>query len=155
MKKILAFFAAAFLSINAFAISIPVTEGMVNYQVKQQFPKTIKKIELSNPQIVFLENKSVLCMEGIPRIMFLDKQFKFCATFRPVWNEKLSRLEATHLELTDMDVEGVGSLSPATKVILNEVMIGLEPLVLYKADSWLMKQISGIEVEKGTMYLKF
>lgn len=154
MKKfILAIF--AMLSMNAFAISIPVTEGMVNSQVREQFPKTIKKIELSNPQIVFLDNKSVICIDGVPRIMFLDKTFKFCATFRPVWNAQLGRLEATHLELTDFDIEGVGSVSPATKVLLNEVMIGLEPLVLYKTDSWILKQITAVEVQKGTMYLKF
>lgn len=112
MKKfILAIF--SMLSMNAFAISIPVTEGMVNSQVREQFPKTIKKIELSNPQIVFLDNKSVICIDGVPRIMFLDKPFKFCATFRPVWNAQLGRLEATHLELTDFDIEG--SVSPEPK----------------------------------------
>lgn len=155
MKKMISFFILIFINFNVFALSIPVNQGMVNYQIQQQFPKTIKKIELSNPQIVFIDNKSILCMDGIPKIMFLDKKFKFCATFKPVWNEKLSRLEATNLELNSMDIDGVGSLSSATKIILNEVLISLEPLVLYKSDSWLIKQISSIEVEKGTMYLKF
>lgn len=155
MNKIFTFIIATMLSMNAFAISLPITEGIVNNQVREQFPKTVKKIEFSNPHIVFLENKSVLCIDGIPRIMFLDKPFKFCATFKPVWNEKEARLEATHLELNDFDIEGVGSLSGTQKLLLNEVLINLEPLVLYKSDSWFMKQITSIEVQKGTMYLKF
>lgn len=155
MKKLM-FFILALMSMSAYAISLPVTEGMVNSQVSKSFPKTVKKIELSNPQIVLLDGgKSVLCMDGLPRIMFLDKSFKFCATFKPQWNEQLTQLEATHLELTDMDIQGVGTVSKGLKVILNEVLIGLEPVVLYKSDSWLMKQVSSIEVEKGMMYLKF
>jgi hypothetical protein len=154
MKKIIFAFLTMF-SLNAFAMSIPVTEGMVNSKVSGAFPKTVKKIELSNPQITLLEGKSVLCMDGVPRIMFLDKPFKFCASFKPAWNEKEARLEATHLELMNMDINGVGNVPSSLRVILNEVLVGIEPLVLYKSDSWFLKQISTIEVEKGMMYLKF
>lgn len=155
MNKFFIFIIATMLSINVLAISIPITEEVVNDKIREKFPKTVKKIEFSNPYIVFLENKSVLCMDGIPRIIFLNKPFKFCATFKPVWNEKEARLEATHLELNDFDIEGVGSISDTQKLILNEVIINLEPIVLYKSDSWFIKQISSIEVQKGTMYLKF
>ena len=157
MKKIFFLVAAVMLSANVFSfpISIPLSESIVNSQVSSQFPKTIKKIEFSNPKIVFLDNKSVLCVDGIPRIIFLDKTFKFCATFTPVWNEKLARLEANNLELTDLNIDGIGLVSESKRLLINELMIGLEPLVLYKSDSWFVKQITSIEVQKGTMYLKF
>lgn len=154
MKKIL-FLICALFSMNAFAISIPITEGMLNAQVSNSFPKTIKKVELSNPQITLMNGKSILCMDGIPRVMFLEKAFKTCASFKPVWNEKESRLEATNLEILDLEVKDVGSLPPALKFLVTEVISGIEPLVLYKADSWLFKQISAIEIEKNMIYLKF
>lgn len=154
MKKII-FALLAFLSLNAFAISVPVTEGMLNSQVSQSFPKTVKKIELSNPQITLLPGKSVICLDGVPRIMFMSKPFKTCASFKPVWNEKEARLEATHMELMDLKVEGVGEVPSAFRAIMNEVLIGIEPLVLHKTDSWILKQVSAIEVDKGIMYLKF
>lgn len=49
MKKVI-FALLSLFSLNAFAISIPVTEGMVNFKVSSFFPKTVRKIELSNPQ---------------------------------------------------------------------------------------------------------
>ena len=147
MKKIFVFLVAIMLSVNAFSfgISVPITESIVNSQITSQFPK----------KIVFLDNQSILCIKGIPRIMFLDKEFKFCATFTPLWNEKLSRLEATHLQLTNLDIDGIGSVSDSNKILLNELMIGLEPLVLYKSESWFFKQVTSIKVEKSTMYLNF
>lgn len=157
MKKIFVFLVAIMLSVNAFSfgISVPITESIVNSQITSQFPKTIKNIEFYQPKIVFLDNQSILCIKGIPRIMFLDKEFKFCATFTPLWNEKLSRLEATHLQLTNLDIDGIGSVSDSNKILLNELMIGLEPLVLYKSESWFFKQVTSIKVEKSTMYLNF
>lgn len=154
MKKLFVAIIAC-TSINAFAISIPITESMVNSRVSESFPKTVKKVELSNPQITLMEGKSILCLEGIPRIMFLDKAFKSCASFKPFWNEKESRLEATHLELIDLTITEVGSVPSVLRILMSEVLIGIEPLVLYKADSWFLKQVSSIEVTKGMMYLKY
>jgi hypothetical protein len=154
MKKTI-FTLLTMLSMNAYAISLPVTESMVNSQVIKSFPKTIKKIELSNPKITLLNGKSIICMDGVPRIMFLQKPFKMCASFKPSWNEKESRLEATHMNLMEMNIDGVGNVPASLKGILSETVVMLEPLVLYKSDSWLTKQISSIEVEQGMMYLKF
>jgi hypothetical protein len=154
MKKTI-FTLLTMLSVNAYAISLPISEAMVNSQVVKSFPKTIKKIELSNPKITLLDGKSIICMDGVPRIMFLQKPFKMCASFKPNWNEKEARLEATHMELMEMNIEGVGNVPASLKGILSETVVMLEPLVLYKSDSWFTKQISSIEVEKGIMYLKF
>jgi hypothetical protein len=154
MKKTI-FALLTILSTNVYAVSLPVTEGMVNSQVEKSFPKTIKKVELSNPKITLLDSKSIICMDGIPRIMFLQKPFKMCASFNPHWNAKESRLEATHMELTSVDIQGVGSIPPSLNGILSEVLVMIEPLSLYRSDSWLTKQISSIEVGKGVMYLNF
>ncbi len=154
MKKIIFAVLSAF-SINAYAISLPVTESMVNSKVAQAFPKTIKKIELTNPQITLLNGKSILCMDGIPRIMFLENQFKVCASFKPHWNQKDVRLEATNLELMEINIKDVGSVPSSLKGIISEVLFSIEPLVLYKSDSWFLKQVSSIEVEKGILYLKY
>jgi hypothetical protein len=154
MKKTI-FALLTILSTNAYAISIPVTEGMVNSQVEKTFPKTIKKVELSNPKITLLDGRSIICMDGVPRIMFLQKPFKMCASFKPNWNAKESRLEATHMELMNVDIQGVGNIPSSLKGILSEVLVMIEPLSLYRSDSWLTKQITAIEVEKGVMYLKF
>jgi len=154
MKKLL-FATLSALSLNAYAISLPVTESMVNSQVAKTFPKTIKKIELTNPQITLLKGKSILCMDGIPRIMFLENQFKVCASFTPNWNQKEARLEATNMEVMEINIKDVGSVPSALKGIISEVLFAIEPLVLYKSDSWFLKQVSAIEVEKGILYLKY
>lgn len=154
MKKTI-FALITMLSMNAYAVSLPVTEGMLNSQVEKTFPRTIKKVELTNPKITLLDGKSIICMDGVPRIMFLQKPFKMCASFKPQWNAKESRLEATHMELTSIDIQGVGNIPPSLKRILGEVLVMIEPLPLYKSDFWLTKQISSIEVEKGLMYIKF
>lgn len=154
MKKI-TFALLTLFSVNAYALSLPVTESMVNSQVVKAFPKVVKKIELSNPKITLLDKQSVICMDGVPRIMFLQKPFKMCASFTPGWNEKESRLEATNMEITSLEINGVGNVPPSLKGVISEVLVMIEPLVLYKSESWLTRQISSIEVTKGIMYLKF
>lgn len=142
-------------SINAFSISIPITESIVNVYVSESFPKTVKKIELSNPQITLIEGKSIICLEGIPKIMFLYNKFKTCSSFKPVWNKKESRLEATQFEIINLTIKDIGSVPSALRVIMNEVLIGVEPLILYKADQWFLKQVNSIEINKGILYLKY
>ncbi len=143
------------ISSSALALSIPVTEGMVNDRVGQSFPKTVQRVELSKPEIILLEGKSLLCMQGVPKIPFFNKPFKVCASFKPTWNSKEAQLEATKMELTELNMEGVGSVPASFKGLLSEVLVAVEPLVLYKSDSWFLKQIDSVEVNKGMMYLKF
>ena len=140
----------------SFPISIPVSESVVNYQVTKSFPKTVKKIELANPQVVLLQNKAVICMEGVPQIMFLDKKFKFCATFKPEWNTETAELKAKDLQLTDFDMDKFGKVPDLLKSILNkEVLPNIGSISLYKSDSWITKQISSVELDKGMMYIHF
>lgn len=155
MKNVFLMMITGLLSINAFAMSIPVSEEMVNKKINEQFPKTIKKIELSNPKIVLLENQSLLCMNGIPQIMFLNKSFTFCAKFKPVWNQSLTQLEATNLELTELNVDNIGNISSQNKLIINTIMSAMEAVVLYKSDNWLTKKVTDIKIEKSVMYIQF
>ncbi len=117
MKKIFVFLSFFSFLLPSFAFfSIPLTEGIVNGTIASSFPKEIKKVEFTNPQIFLLDgNTALICLTGQPKIMLLDKKFQFCSNFVPKWNPQKMALEATNLQLVDFDINGITKVNGPPK----------------------------------------
>lgn len=152
MKRLLVSLAFALSASTVFAIEL--SEEMVNNYVEQGLAKKSNRdVQLLNPKVSLLDGYATLC--STVRTRFFPRDVEFCADMTPTWRQETGSLLATKMALVSLNAPGVSEKDiELVKMIVNQVILPrLEGVEVYKADSFIGKQISGLTVLPGKLDL--
>lgn len=152
MKRLLVSLAFAFSASMVFAIEL--SEEMVNNYVEQGLAKKANRdVQLLNPKVSLLDGYATLC--STVRTKIFPRDVGFCADMTPTWRQETGSLLATKMALVSLNAPGVSEKdTELVKMIVNQVILPrLEGVEVYKADSFIGKQISGLRVLPGKLDL--
>lgn len=148
MKRLLLSLVFALSSSTVSAIEV--SEEMVNKYVAQGLArKANRNVQVLDPKVTLLDGYATLCATVHARVYPRDVQF--CADMTPKWRQETGSLLATKMTLVSLNTPGVSERDiEVIKLIVNQgVLPRMEGMEIYKADSFIGKQISGLTVLPG------
>ncbi len=152
MKLLFVSLAFALSASKVFAVEI--SEEMLNKYVEQGLAKKANRdVQLLNPKVTLLDGYATLCAKV--RTKVFPRDVEFCADMTPTWRQETGSLLATKMALVSLNAPGVSEKDiELVKMIVNQVVLPrLEGIEVYKADSFIGKQISGLTVLPGKLDL--
>jgi hypothetical protein len=136
------------------AWAFDVSEATVNQVIAAKLAdKRFDDLQLSSPRITLLEGEATFCTDARPKIY--PRDISFCAGLTPKWRQESATLVASRMSLLSLSVRGIDPQQiELVRVVLNQgILPALEGIELYRADSAIAKQISGVRVRPGRIEL--
>ncbi len=137
-------------SFSAQAIDIP--ESAVNHFVAQKLAeKQHRDVQVLDPKITLLDGHATFC--STVRAKVIPGDVAICADMTPQWRQATGSLHATHMSLLSLNAPGVKEKEIALlKALVNQAVLPrLEGVEIYRTDSLIGKQISGVKVLPGRL----
>ena len=131
------------------------SESAVSKYVEIKVPKTVAGVQLLAPKVTLKEGKATFCAIARPKLF--PKDAEFCSDLTPQWRQETASLLGTKMSLTSLTVAGASEKSlESTKKLVNSVVLpALEGIEIYKADNFIGRRVSAINVKPGKLDLTF
>lgn len=147
---------AALLLCAGASAAFEISESALNDYVAQAIArKATRDVQLLSPKVTLQDGYAKLCASLASS--FLKRPVDFCADVTPVWRAESGSLHATKMALVSLDAPGVREKDiELLKSLVNQLVLpGLDGVEVYRADSFIGKQLSWLTVLPGRLELGF
>ncbi len=134
------------------ASALTLSARVVDAGVSLMFPKTIKKIEISEPKVDIKDNKALFCAflnNTLIQTVFQQKVY-MCSKFVPAWNTKTKEIMITKMTDIQLTVQQGGQKQDKWngffKLLETDVLPQLEPIPIYKMDNMFTQSVKSIGI---------
>ena len=138
------------------AAAFEISESALNDYVAQGLARrSTRDVQLLNAKVTLHDGYTNFCASVASP--FLKRPVDFCADVTPVWRAESGSLLATKMALVSLDAPGVREKDvELVKSLVNQLVLpGLDGVEVYRADSFIGKQVSWLKVLPGRLELGF
>lgn len=148
--------AVALMLGSAAAMAFEISEGMLNEYIAQGLAKrTTRDVQVLEPKVSLSDGYATLCARLSSA--FFPNAVDFCADVTPTWRQESGSLLATRMALVSLNAPGVREKDvELVRTLVNQLILPrLDGVEVYRADSFIGRQVAWMKVRPGKLEMGF